>query len=79
MVDPISPARHDPVKNDINYFFIILFNMKSYIFSSNLMILNIFNLKHTIYGKNKYMKVYSGFEPGRHGRAHQAADSAQPA
>jgi hypothetical protein len=36
--------------------FITLFNVKSYIFSSNLMILNSFKLKHKIYRKNKYMK-----------------------
>jgi hypothetical protein len=49
MVGLISPSRHDTIrqKNDINYFFIILFNVKSYIFSSNLIILNKFLIKNT--------------------------------
>jgi hypothetical protein len=36
--------------------------MKSYIFSSNLIILNSFKLKHKKY-KYKYMKIYLSFRP----------------
>jgi hypothetical protein len=53
--------------------------MKSYIFSSNLMILNRSLIKTQNLWENKYTKVYPGFGLAQHGRARWAVGPARPA